>query len=264
MTHAELVKKLFENQDLKYKEFHTALVPGIPTETYVGVRVPVLRNLAKDFFGIADKSQDLSANVSKFMDALPHRYFEENHIHSMLLERIKDFDECLARTEQFLPYINNWAICDGKKPRALLKDVPQFLSRIQEWIKSDHPYVVRFGINMLMDLFLDERFDPKFLKWVAAVDTAKFRSLPDGSLNSRVAAATPAGVPLANPEYYVQMEVAWYFATALAKQWDDAFPYIKNKKLDSWTHNKAIQKSIESFRVSDEHKAVLRGLKIAK
>jgi len=257
MTHAELVKKLFENQDLKYKEFHTTLVPGIPTDTYVGVRVPVLRKLAKDFLKSASP-----AELNKFLDKVPHKYFEENHIHSMLLEHIKDFDECLARTEQFLPYINNWAICDGKKPKALLKDEPRFLKHIAEWVKSDHPYVVRFGINMLMDLFLDDRFDPKFLKWVAAVDTAKFRSLPDGSLNKRVAAVTPAGVPLANPEYYVQMEVAWYFATALAKQWDDAVPYIEKRKLDPWTHNKAIQKSIESFRVTDEHKAYLRTLKV--
>ncbi|MCQ2089072.1 MAG: DNA alkylation repair protein [Fibrobacter sp.] len=257
MTHAELVKKLFENQDLKYREFHTSLVPGIPHETYIGVRVPVLRTLAKEF-----ASSATPAEFSKFMDSVPHKYFEENHIHTMLMSSIKDFDECLARTEQFLPYINNWAICDGKKPKALLKDEPRFLKHIAEWVKSDHPYVVRFGINMLMDLFLDDRFDPKFLKWVAAVDTAKFRSLPDGSLNKRVAAVTPAGVPLANPEYYVQMEVAWYFATALAKQWDDAVPYIEKRKLDPWTHNKAIQKSIESFRVTDEHKAYLRTLKV--
>ena len=279
MTHTELVKKLFENQDLKYKDFHLPLVPGVSSDSLIGVRVPVLRKLAQEFFGTAktsDKSQTGTArtvggSVAKFMDTLPHKYFEENHIHSMLLEHIKDFDECLARTEQFLPYIDNWAICDGKKPRALLKDVPQFLKRIQEWVKSDHPYVVRFGINMLMDLFLDDRYDPKFLKWVAAVDTAKFKSLPAGSPNGsaavmapnpRVAAATPAGVTLANPEYYVQMEVAWYFATALAKQWDDAVPYIEKRKLDPWTHNKAIQKSIESFRVTDEHKAYLRTLKV--
>ncbi|PWJ70075.1 MULTISPECIES: DNA alkylation repair protein [unclassified Fibrobacter] len=279
MTHAELVKKLFENQDLKYKEFHLPLVPGVSSDSLIGVRVPVLRKLAKEFFGTAKtlgKSQTGTArtvggSVAKFMDTLPHKYFEENHIHSMLLEHIKDFDECLARTEQFLPYIDNWAICDGKKPRALLKDVPQFLKRIQEWVKSDHPYVVRFDINMLMDLFLDDRYDPKFLKWVAAVDTAKFKSLPEGAPsepaavmapNPRVAAATPAGVTLANPEYYVQMEVAWYFATALAKHWDDALPYIEKRKLDPWTHNKAIQKSIESFRVTDEHKAYLRTLKV--
>lgn len=266
MTHAELVKKLFENQDLKYKEFHTALVPGISHDTYIGVRVPLLRKLAKEFFGttgnVAGGNVVAGGEVAKFMDQLPHKYFEENHIHSMLLEHIKDFDECLARTEQFLPYINNWAICDGKKPRALLKKPDVFLKRIAEWVKSDHPYVARFGINMLMDLFLDDRFDPKYLKWVASVDTAKYRSLPDGSLNSRVAAVTPAGVPLANPEYYVQMEVAWYFATALAKQWDAAIPYIEKRKLDAWTHNKSIQKSIESYRVSDEHKEYLRGLKV--
>ena len=267
MIHAELVKKLFENQDLKYKDFHLPLVPGISSDSLIGVRVPVLRKLAKEFFVTAKTS---GGSVARFMDTLPHRYFEENHIHSMLLEHIKDFDECLARTEQFLPYIDNWAICDGKKPRALLKDVPQFLKRIQEWVKSDHPYVVRFGINMLMDLFLDDRYDPKFLKWVVAVDTAKFKSVPGASSgqaavmapNPRVAAATPAGVTLANPEYYVQMEVAWYFATALAKQWDDAVPYIEKRKLDPWTHNKAIQKSIESFRVTDEHKAYLRTLKV--
>lgn len=291
MTHRELVKKLFENQDLKYKDFHLPLVPGISCDSLIGVRVPILRKLAKEFFGTAKtsgKSQagtartvggsvvksagsSVAPDVAKFMDTLPHKYFEENHIHSMLLEHIKDFDECLARTEQFLPYIDNWAICDGKKPKALLKDESRFLKHVAEWVKSDHPYVVRFGINMLMDLFLDDRYDPKFLKWVAAVDTAKFKSLPDGSPNGsaavmapnpRVAAATPAGVTLANPEYYVQMEVAWYFATALAKQWDDAVTFIENRKLDSWTHNKAIQKSIESYRVSDEHKAYLRTLKV--
>lgn len=284
MTHAELIKKLFENQDLKYKDFHLPLVPGISGDSLIGVRVPVLRKLAKDFFA-SGKPQvgnaraagsSVAPAVAKFMDTLPHKYFEENHIHSMLLEHIKDFDECLARTEQFLPYIDNWAICDGKKPRALLKDVPQFLKRIQGWVKSDHPYVVRFGINMLMDLFLDDRYDPKFLKWVAAVDTAKFKSRPSSQAatvvqseqatamvpNPRVAAVTPAGVTLANPEYYVQMEVAWYFATALAKHWDDALPYIEKRKLDAWTHNKAIQKSIESFRVTDEHKAYLRKLKV--
>lgn len=291
MTHAELIKKLFENQDPKYKDFHLPLVPGISGDSLIGVRVPILRKLAKDFFAsgkpqvrnaraageavVKSAGSSVAPDIAKFMDALPHKYFEENHIHSMLLEHIKDFDECLFRTEQFLPYIDNWAICDGKKPRALLKDVPQFLKRIQEWVKSDHPYVVRFGINMLMDLFLDDRYDPKFLKWVAAVDTARFKSLPSSQAaiaqseqatamapNPRVAAVTPAGVTLANPEYYVQMEVAWYFATALAKHWDDALPYIEKRKLDAWTHNKAIQKSIESFRVTDEHKAYLRKLKV--
>lgn len=268
MTHADLIAELFKNQDPKYKEFHTALVPGIPVDSYIGVRVPILRRLAKQFFkenaenGSAEGQTKGARELQKFMDELPHKYFEENHIHSMLLEQIKDFDECLERTEQFLPYINNWAICDGKKPKALLKDESRFLQKIQEWVKSDHPYVVRFGINMLMDLFLDKRFDSKFLKWVADVDTAKFKALPDGSLPPCVKAATPKNVPLANPEYYVQMEVAWYFATALAKQWDDAIPYIKNRKLDSWTHNKAIQKSIESYRVTDEHKAILRTMKV--
>lgn len=278
MTHAELVKKLFENQDLKYKDFHLPLVPGISGNSLIGVRVPVLRKLAKEFF-TSGKTQvgsvravggsvaqsagcSVAPEVAKFMDELPHKYFEENQIHLMMVTMIKDYEECLARTEQFLPYIDNWAVCDGKTPKALLKDVPGFLKCIAGWLKSDHPYVVRFGINMLMDQFLDGRFEPKYLKWVAAVDTAKFKSLPDGSPNPKVAAVTPAGVTLANPEYYVQMEVAWYFATALAKHWDDAVPYIEKRALDPWTHNKAIQKSIESFRVTDEHKAYLRTLKV--
>lgn len=257
MTHNELVQNLLENKDEKYKEFHVALVPGIPPKSFIGVRVPILRKLAKDFYKSSDRG-----TVIKFMRSLPHKYFEENHIHAMILEQIKDFDECLECTEKFLPYINNWAICDGKKPRALLKKQDVFLERIFNWVQSDHPYVVRFGINMLMDLFLDERFDPKFLKWVANVDTEKFGLNSDGSLPQCVASATPKGVTLANPQYYVRMEIAWYFATALAKQWDASLCYIQNKLLDDWTHNKAIQKAAESYRVSAEHKEILRKMKI--
>lgn len=259
MTHAELVKGLLENQDLKYKAFHGALVPGIALDTLIGVRIPVLRKLAREFFRTG------GGEVSQFMDSLPHKYFEENQVHLMLIQQIKDLEECLARLEQFLPYVDNWSVCDGKTPRILAScpaNARRSLKAIQAWLKSDHPYVVRYGINMLMDLFLDERFDPKFLKWIAAIDTEKFKALPDGSLNPRVAAVTPKGVSLANPEYYVQMEVAWYFATALAKQWESAFPYIERRKLDVWTHNKTIQKSIESFRVTDEHKEILRKLKV--
>lgn len=244
MTHAELVKQLFENQDLKYKAFHTALVPNVSPDTFIGVRVPVLRKLAKEFFksgqssSVQPNSAKKSAQLAKFFDKLPHRYFEENQIHLMMVTMIKDYGECLARTEQFLPYIDNWAVCDGKTPKALLKNIPQFLAKIQEWLRSEHPYVVRFAINMLMDQFLEDRFNPRFLKWVAAVDINRFKE-----------------------KYYVQMEVAWYFATALAKQWEAAVPFIESRKLEPWTHNKAIQKSIESYRVSDEHKAYLRTLK---
>lgn len=236
MTHAELVKQLFENQDLKYRDFHAALVPNISKDTIIGVRVPVLRRLAKEFFKSA---QSDSAQLFKFFDKLPHKYFEENQIHLMMVTMIKDYEECLSRTEQFLPYIDNWAVCDGKTPKTLMSDAPRFLKCIAIWLKSDHPYVVRFAINMLMDQFLDDRFDSKYLKWVAAVDIDRFKE-----------------------KYYVQMEVAWYFATALAKQWDAAVPCIESRKLEPWTHNKAIQKSIESYRVSDEHKAYLRTLKI--
>lgn len=240
MTHTELVKQLFENQDLKYRDFHAALVPNISKDTIIGVRVPVLRKLAKEFFkSVQSCSVKDSAQLFKFFDKLPHKYFEENQIHLMMVTMIKDYEECLARTEQFLPYIDNWAVCDGKTPKALMSDVSRFLKCIASWLKSDHPYVVRFAINMLMDQFLDDRFNSKYLKWVAAVEINRFKE-----------------------KYYVQMEVAWYFATALAKQWDAAVPYIETRKLEPWTHNKAIQKSIESFRVPDEHKAYLRTLKV--
>ena len=235
-------------------------------------RVPLLRKMAKEFFlsncpsGTAGKKEArgivAGGEIARFMGTLPHRYFEENHVHTFLLEHIEDFDECLRRTEQFLPHIDNWAVCDGKKPRALLKKPDIFLKHTREWVRSDHPYVTRFGINMLMEFFLEERFDPKYLEWVSSVDTEKFKNLPDGSLNARVASATPAGVFPANPEYYVRMEIAWYFATALAKHWDDALPYIEHCKLDAWTHNKTIQKSIESFRVTEKHKIFLKKLKI--
>lgn len=232
MTPAELVKRLLENQDLKYRDFHASLLPNIDKKSIIGVRVPVMRKIAKEFMDSAT-----SAELNRFLDKLPHKYFEENQVHLFVVERIKDREECLRRIEQFLPYIDNWAVCDGKSPKALLKDESHFLERIKAWLKSSEPYAVRFGVNMLMNFFLDERFDARFLKWVAAIDEKKFVD-----------------------RYYVQMVVAWYFATALAKQWEMAFPYIKNRKLSPWIHAKTIQKACESYRITAEQKAVLRAL----
>lgn len=238
MTHAELLKRLQAEQDLKYRDFHASLLPNIDKKSIIGVRVPTMRKIAKEF---------AAADVAKFLDKLPHKYFEENQVHLFVVERIKDADECLYRIEQFLPYIDNWAVCDGKSPKALLKDEKRFVSCIEKWLKSREPYTVRFGVNMLMTFFLDARFDKKFLKWVAAIDESLFND--DGR------AECPTD------RYYVQMVVAWYFATALAKQWDATFPYIKGRKLSPWIHAKSIQKACESYRITDAQKAILRRLK---
>ncbi len=243
MTHAELLKRLQAEQDLKYRDFHASLLPNIDKKSIIGVRVPTMRKIAKEFAAV---------DVAKFLDKLPHKYFEENQVHLFVVERIKDFDECLARIEQFLPYIDNWAVCDGKSPKALLKDEKRFVSCIEKWLKSREPYTVRFGVNMLMTFFLDARFDKKFLKWVAAIDENLFDDSDTGCADGKIRATD---------RYYVQMVIAWYFATALAKQWDVTFPYIKGRKLSPWIHAKSIQKACESYRITDAQKAILRRLK---
>jgi len=266
MTHAELVKRLLAEQDLKYRDFHASLLPNIDKKTIIGVRVPTMRKIAKEFVGSAVKesakgsAKSMPKDVANFLDKLPHKYFEENQVHLFVVERIKEFDECLARIEQFLPYIDNWAVCDGKSPKALLKDEKRFVSCIEKWLKSKHPYTVRFGVNMLMNFFLDERFDKKFLKWVAAIDENLFDDDSTGAAQSQKQAAS---VNAARPtdRYYVQMVIAWYMATALAKQWDAAIPYIKGRKLSPWIHAKTIQKACESYRITQEQKEILRGLK---
>lgn len=242
MNHAELVKRLLAEQDLKYRDFHASLLPNIDKKSIIGVRVPTMRKIAKEFAAGATP-----ADFGKFLDKLPHKYFEENQVHLFAVERIKDREECLRRIEQFLPYIDNWAVCDGKSPKALLKDEARFYAKICEWLKSTKPYTVRFGVNMLMNFFLDERFSKEHLKLVAAIDENLFDD------------AGRAECP--TDRYYVQMVVAWYMATALAKQWDATFPYIKDRKLSPWIHAKSIQKACESYRITDEQKKILRGLK---
>ena len=249
MTHAELVKRLLAEQDLKYRDFHASLLPNIDKKSIIGVRVPTMRKIAKEFVDSAVKGSTKAAkimpkDVANFLDKLPHKYFEENQVHLFAVERIKDFDECLRRIEQFLPYIDNWAVCDGKSPKALLKDETQFLERIQAWLKSNHPYTVRFGVNMLMNFFLDERFSKEHLKLVAAIDENLFDDDSTGAAQASVNAARPTD------RYYVQMVVAWYMATA-----------IKGRKLSPWIHAKTIQKACESYRITQKQKEILRGLK---
>ena len=243
MSPAELIKRLLAEQDLKYRDFHASLLPNIDKKSIIGVRVPTMRKIAKEF-----ASSATPVELGKFLDKLPHKYFEENQVHLFVVERIKDFDECVRRIEQFLPYIDNWAVCDGKSPKALLKDESRFYAKICEWLKSAKPYTVRFGVNMLMAFFLDDRFDKSQLKLVAAIDENLFDD------------AGHAECP--TDRYYVQMVIAWYMATALAKQWDATFPYIKGRKLSPWIHNKSIQKACESYRITDAQKKILRGLKL--
>ncbi len=252
MTHAELVKRLLAEQDLKYRDFHASLLPNIDKKTIIGVRVPTMRKIAKEFAASSAAAKTVPADVAKFLDKLPHKYFEENQVHLFVVERIKDFDECLYRIEQFLPYIDNWA--------ALLKDEKRFVSCIEKWLKSKHPYTVRFGVNMLMNFFLDERFNARQLKLVAAIDENLFDDDSTGAAQSQKQAAS---VNAARPtdRYYVQMVIAWYMATALAKQWDATYPYIKGRKLSPWIHAKSIQKACESYRITQEQKEILRRLK---
>jgi len=247
MAQTELVKRLLAEQDLKYRDFHASLLPNIDKKTIIGVRVPTMRKIAKEFAASASP-----AELSRFLDKLPHRYFEENQVHLLVVEKIKDALECLRRIEQFLPYIDNWAVCDGKSPKALLNDPHWFYAKICDWLDSPEPYTVRFGVNMLMAFYLDARFFKAQLERVAAIDENRFCDRPAGSLKTATAPTD---------RYYVRMVIAWYFATALAKQWNATFPYIKNRRLSPWIHAKTIQKACESYRITDAQKKTLRALK---
>ena len=226
----EIKDYLLKNQNLQYKQFHSSLMPTINSEVVIGIKVPILRNYTKELL----KKYDIQSFVPFFKD-LPHQYYEENNIHAFLIEKINNYDECLFQLEQFLPYIDNWATCDMLNPKVFSKNKDKLLKKINEWIKSSHTYTIRFGIGMLMRYFLDKDFNSSYLELVYSIKSE---------------------------EYYVNMMKAWFFATALAKQYDATLPIIQNKKLDIWTHNKAIQKAIESFRVPAEHKQYLKTLKI--
>lgn len=229
MITKEIIKKLSANADEKYRQMQITTTPSVDSDRFIGVRTPQLRALAKELAKVAD--------IGTFLAALPHKYFEENQLHAFVISLDKDFEHCISQVEAFLPYVDNWATCDQMNPKVFAKHKTELLEHITVWLTSEKTYTIRFGIKMLMDHFLEDEFNIKYPKTVA-----KIRS----------------------DEYYVKMMQAWYFATALAKQYDAIIPFIEQKKLDTWTHNKAIQKSIESYRITDEQKQYLRSLKISK
>ena len=226
MNMEEIVNKLIALRDSNYKTFQGSLIPSVDEGDVLGVRTPDLRAYAKEIKN--------SQMAEEFKNELPHKYFEENQLHAFLIASIKDFDKCIEEIERFLPYIDNWATCDQMNPSALKKNPDELLKYVKKWIKDDKTYTVRFAIKTLMNFYLDDLFDVKYLDMVAAVK---------------------------NEEYYVQMMVAWYFATALAKQYDETVKYIEDHRLSDWTHKKTIQKARESFRVTDENKNYLKTLK---
>ena len=224
---ARIRARLFAMQDLKYRDFTAKLTPTVPPERIIGVRTPELRKYAVEL----SKTEDAAA----FMAALPHLYQEENNLHAFLIERIADYDACVAALDAFLPYVDNWATCDLMSPKCFRRNLPRLIGESRRWMASEQTYTIRFGMEMLMRYYLDEAFDPAYLDLVAGVRSE---------------------------EYYVNMMIAWFFATALAKQWDATLPYIENCRLDVWTHNKAIQKAVESFRIPEDRKIWLRAQKI--
>lgn len=221
--------RLFELQDLKYRDFHAKLMPTVNKEKIIGVRTPALRVFAKKY-GKTDEAKE-------YLQILPHQYYEENNLHGLLIEQIKDYDTCLEELERFLPYIDNWATCDMLAVKVVKNHLDTFIDEVYRWMESDHAYTIRFGIRMLMRYYLEDAFQMEYPEKVAQIRSE---------------------------EYYVNMMRAWYFATALAKQYDKILPFIEKQKLDVWTHNKTIQKAIESYRITPEQKEYLRGLKIKK
>ena len=223
----DIRKTLLSMQDEKYRAFQVKLFPTVDPQTVIGVRTPDLRGYAKKLL----KEEDVSA----FLSDLPHRYFDENQLHAFILSELKDYGKCMEEVNRFLPYVDNWATCDQMSPKVFKKNRPQLLEQIRIWLKSDRTYTIRFAIGMLMEHYLEDAFDISYPEMVAGIRS---------------------------DEYYVNMMIAWYFATALAKQYDAILPFIENRRLDVWTHNKAIQKAIESYRITPKQKEYLKGLKI--
>lgn len=224
----EIRSDLFAMQDCGYRDFSSSLITTVDENAFIGVRTPALRSYAKNLY----KNDPMMADV--FISELPHKYFEENQLHAFIIEQIKDYNKCIMRLEAFLPYVDNWSTCDSMNPKILKTNLVALLEKAKVWISSSHEYTCRYGIGVLMRYFLDERFDPEYPKLISGIH---------------------------RDEYYVKMMVAWYFATALAKQYDSVIFYVENNVLDKWTHNKAIQKAIESYRVSDINKEYLRTLR---
>ena len=223
----KILKELFKLQDKKYRDFQVKLIPGSSIDKMIGVRTPDLRKYSKKLIK--------ENNYKDFLDELPHNYFDENQLHAFILSEIKDYNECINYINKFLPYVDNWATCDQMSPKVFKKNKDKILLEIKKWLKSKDTYTIRFGIGMLMQHFLDEDFKKDYLKLVSKIKSN---------------------------EYYINMMIAWYFATALAKQYKETIPYLEDKILDKWTHNKTIQKAIESYRITAEQKEYLRSLKI--
>jgi len=221
-----LYDRLTAVRDGEYRAFQVKLVPNVPSETIIGVRTPDMRRIAKEIKGTEEGEA--------FLSTLPHPYYEENLIHFFLLAEIKDFDACVNAVDTFLPYVDCWPVSDQATPKAFRKNHEKLLPYIKKWIASEHVYTARFGLRMLMNEFLDDDFRPEYLA-LASSKTGE--------------------------DYYLKMMVAWYFATALAKRYDETIPYIENRALDPWVHKKAIQKAVESFRVTDAHKDYLKSLR---
>lgn len=219
----KIISDLFGMRDEKFAKFNASLIPTTDAKNVIGVRTPDLRKYAKTI-----------SSPDKFLSELPHKYFEENQIHAFILSDIRDFEKCINLVDAFLPYVDNWATCDQLIPKIFAKNTEQLFPHIRKWIKSKHTYTVRFAIGLLMRFYLGEKFDSSYADMV---------------------------IKIKSDEYYINMMRAWYFATALSKNWDDIICIIENKKLDPWTHNKTIQKSIESYRISDKQKNHLKTLK---
>lgn len=225
----EIRNELFKMQDIAYRDFNSKLIPTLDKSLFIGVRTPELRKYAKQLA----KRED----IEEFLHSLPHKYFDENQLHAFIVSEIKDFKSCVDKVNEFLPYIDNWETCDQLSPKVFKKHHKELIAYIKEWLESDKVYTVRFGIGMLMEHFLDEDFDISYLETVSNIRS---------------------------DEYYVNMMIAWYFATALAKRYENIIPFIEKRSLDIWTHNKAIQKAVESYRISNEKKEYLKSLKIKK
>jgi 3-methyladenine DNA glycosylase AlkD len=222
----KLYDRLIAERDEAYRDFQAKLVPNIPQETILGVRTPALRAIAKEVSACAERDA--------FLNDLPHKYYEENLIHFFVLAGFRDFDACVRAVEAFLPYVDCWPVSDQATPKSFRKNRGRLLPYVKQWIASEHVYTARFGLRMLMNEYLDDDFKPEYLD-LAASQTGE--------------------------DYYLKMMVAWYFATALAKQYDAAVPYFEQRRLDEWVHKKAIQKAVESFRVTDAHKDYLKTLR---
>ena len=220
---ADIRDTLLSMGESEYREFSSKLMPTVDKNRVIGIRTPILRRYAKGL-----------KNYEDFLEELPHRYFEEDNLHAFLIEREKSFDRCIELLDAFLPHVDNWATCDSMKPKILKSEPQKLLAHIKRWILSADVYAVRYAINLLMSFYLDENFDKSYLELVAQVES---------------------------DEYYINMMRAWYFATALAKQYDDTVIYLEENMLDTWTHNKTIQKAVESFRITEEQKLYLKTLK---